>query len=235
MVTVKNKSEEERQECAQRCRQLRKRHASSNFTYGDTRFNDFQELLMKLNLQLNSRQEIFVDLGCGIGECLFAAALMISSSTNHQVPVFRKVTGVDLMYSKIEECRMTWQVIQAMAIEDSTLSQIVPQMKVSIIEGDFFETDLSEATVVYACATCFSMETVQYIAKACRQMPSDGKVIILDKPLDWIDRTGTNESGDRDVVETTIKDAIAIDFELLFSHPCTTSWGHGVAYVYRRR
>ncbi len=283
-LDLKYQTEEERIETAKRCRELRRRHASKNFTYGDTRFDDFQDLLVRLDLKPG--EEVFVDLGCGIGECLFAAALLkeidlstphndivspstpelispliqtstqiesISSQRSATKSVFRKVIGVDLMFSKIEECRMTWRMIEELfsyksssvtADSCSTISSPALTMsesndvslrgnssllpEVTILEEDFFEIDLSESTIIYACATCFTSDTIRHIIKAGLTMKSGSKVIILDKPLDYID---TESSSTSDLV----KEEVDNGYNLLFTHECKTSWGIGVAYVYKRK
>jgi SAM-dependent methyltransferase len=192
----------ERQQHAQRCRLLRSRHHSQNFTYGDTSFEDFQLLLQALPLP-TGRPQVFVDLGCGTGDCLFAAALL-QRRRQLQEHVFHSVVGVDLMFSKLEQCRLTWQCLLARSA--------LPAAAVEIREQDLFDTDLTAATVVYACATCFSAETVLRIQQRCADELSVGVlVVLLDKQFDDPHRLA-----------------------LLFTHCCRTSWGVGTAFVYRR-
>jgi hypothetical protein len=90
-----------------------------NFTYGEVCFLDFCRLLSLANrpsrraLQLRtgtttvrpperSRSCKFVDLGCGAG-CTVAAA--ISTSGQPGFPTFTHVVGIDMLRTKVDECK----------------------------------------------------------------------------------------------------------------------------------
>lgn len=51
------------------------------------------------------------------------------------------------------------------------------------INGDFFQTDWSDATVVYIASTAFDDATLLRIAKVCEHLPKGTQIISLSKPL----------------------------------------------------
>ena len=83
-----------------------------NFVYGEVLVSDFLEVLEKVAFQ---EGETFVDLGCGTGNCLAAAALFRSSSIFQNPGGLKiqgesvrrtKIVGIDLARSKLVECRI---------------------------------------------------------------------------------------------------------------------------------
>eukprot|EP01031_Cornospumella_fuschlensis_P024940 gene24942-30133_t len=78
-------------------------------------------------------------------------------------------------------------------------------------EEDFIESDWSHATIVYACATCFSQTMLDLLHGKFTLLKPSAKVMLLDRELE------------DDVF-----------FALLFFETVKTSWGTGTMYVYER-
>lgn len=186
-------------------RALRSGHSPCNFVVGDTDFGDFLDLLSQV---IEDKKEHFVDLGCGRGEVM-AAALLYNVACGGNNGIIASATGYDLMHFKVDECRRLLNNINDLIL---TQGESVPPSVV--LEEDFLESDWwSSATIVYACATCFSTQTMEKLINKLNLLPEGGRVILLDRELP------TGGEGDwKEVGRQTVG----------------TSWGQGEAFLYRK-
>lgn len=182
-------------------RALRSGHSPSNFVVGDTEFSSFQSLLQEICDP--EQAEAFVDLGCGRGEVVAAAALFNLAAGRRGIA---SVLGIDLMHYKTDECKRLCSRILGMANQTEAM---LPS--VDILEEDFTQVDWSEASVVYACATCFSEPLMELLREKCQQLRSGAKVVLLDREMDQ-----------------------SCGWTLLLEKMMRTSWGQGRAFAYRK-
>jgi len=154
---------------------LRRGLAPVNFVCGEVFFLDFCRVLRLLPLQASREGEgearLFVDLGCGVGTPLAAAALFTTEAGDS---VFSDVRGYDLMHSKLVECRLVVEALRTV--------QGLPSMEV--VGADFLKQDWSSAHVVYACATCFDADTMRELEERKFPLLRPGAcVVLIDKEL----------------------------------------------------
>jgi hypothetical protein len=205
----------------------------------------------------------FIDLGCGNGECLAAVLLLNhfmlqqeyestvlprSNDTN----LFTQLIGVDLQRQQLECAEyLIKHVKQCMTIgietgegEAEVIDHSVchPFPKVDLLCDDFLSVNWSyllnsadnnqavscvsgkKQVICYLCATCFTDEMIlEIMRKVFPMFVEDGigaaYIVCLDK----------------DLLEYYEKDVSSFSYSLhsLFYVNCFTSWGNGVAYVYR--
>jgi SAM-dependent methyltransferase len=156
-----------------------------NFVYGEVTFQAFLEVLKKVSFL---EGETFVDLGCGTGNCLAAAALYRSLSNAEDLNSHEKsqrctkIVGIDLLRSKLIECRIMLAHLSAL-VDQKKLPKLP---EIEVLEMDFLQHGEwhTTADVVYACATCFSSKQLQLLLIELLRMKKDSSLIILDKELD---------------------------------------------------
>ena len=169
----------------------------SNFVYGELCFLDVCRLLKIAGVH---DQDCFIDLGCGRGMCLAAARL-------GSFP-FAAVLGIDLMISKLSECRSLMRKIDAIVHESVTSTY-------EIVQGNFLEIPWHHGDVILACATCFAEDQMSQITNLCRYLKAGTRIIFIDKqPFDQ-----------------TAHDNL---FILIGSCQVQTSWGPASGYIYKK-
>jgi hypothetical protein len=189
-----------------------------NFVSGDVNFGDFQMVLKLCDVVHN---EVFVDLGCGSGNCLLAAAL---SHCFHETGVsFLRVEGIELKQDKFYECKYVSARLEQIGAK---LQIITPQ--ITIKQNNFLEVDWSYAEVVYACSTCFTESVMKRLAVQFLSLKKGARVILMDKELnsDYFSTVNAKDVTDRFDVATV--------FQIVTQVECMTSWGKGTAFIYRR-
>lgn len=127
-----------------------------NTTYGELTFEGAQELLDELKL---SSRDVFVDVGCGIGKLVFHAA-MASQAT---------VVGIEVARGRYEQAVSIWG--------DDRVGLF--RNRVKLWYGDASTFDISMATVLYMCSTCFPPGLTDTMVAGVRP----GTVIVAATPL----------------------------------------------------
>jgi hypothetical protein len=95
-------------------------------------------------------------------------------------------------------------------------------------QNNFLEVDWSFAGVLYACATCFTEAVMKQLAVRFLLLKKGARVILLDKELKSDYFSSVNSEGIREVLE------LANVFQIVTHIECATSWGKGIAFIYRR-
>lgn len=210
--------------------------AASNFVYGEIEFCEVYDLLqfvlkeravisggqvISTTQDLPERQstsdhqrECFVDLGCGAGNCVAAAALCRIERDDQSAFQFYRVIGVDLLQTKISECKALIRNLQS-------TYPVVPL--VEIVSENFLTIDWSFATVVHACATCFTDSLMLALSRKLLLLKPSALLIILDKDVKYY--LGL-------LAESEPIDVNA--FQMQYTTICRSSWGTTVARVYRK-
>lgn len=115
----------------------------SSFTYGEIEFFGFAEILARAlgATPPRSHEGAFVDLGCGSGRPMVAAALLW--------PAFTAVRGVELLDVLADECAAAIDAAAGRA------SGGLPMAPLELRRGDLLDEDLSDVAVVFSHCTCF--------------------------------------------------------------------------------
>lgn len=109
--------------------------ARSSSMYGEIMPAATEKLLSYLKLD---ETDVLYDLGSGLGKFVVQAAMTIP---------LKRCVGIELAASR---ARIAHQILT-----NARQSGLLLAKKVNLIEGDFMEADLSDATVVYTCSTAF--------------------------------------------------------------------------------
>jgi SAM-dependent methyltransferase len=156
----------------------------AELVYGETPYITFKRVLADLQI---SEHTVFYDLGCGQGKLVFYVALV------HGVSAY----GIDIIPTFIKKAKI--------------LAAKYGIFNADFSKTDLFETDLTEATIVYVTWTCFLPPTrAKLIEKLVQELAPKTVVITTSEP---------------------IKDH---RFILLKKHFLPFSWGKGSVYVQER-
>jgi predicted RNA methylase len=136
--------------------------SDKEFVYGEIKFNTFVDLLKKTGLSSN---DVFYDLGCGVGKPCFVAALVFET---------KKACGIELMPTLFS----TAQNLLKKAKE------LVPNIsKIEFINKNFLLTDFSDANIIFSHATCFNEKTMSEIENKFKKLKNGTKIILISKYL----------------------------------------------------
>lgn len=125
-------------------------------TYGEIKYPSLQTLLNDLNIK---EDDVFYDLGSGVGKTVIQAHLNFP---------FKKTVGIELAPTRHK---------QAEAVADKLKNRML-----EFRQDDMLETDLSDATVIYLCSTCFSDELMNKLLNKFAKL-KNGLVVITLKEL----------------------------------------------------
>jgi SAM-dependent methyltransferase len=133
------------------------RAARSSSVYGELMPTATLRLLEALELQ---PEDVFFDLGAGVGKVVLMAAL--------STPV-RQAVGVELSARRIRRAR----IVAKRAVREG----LVEPRRIRMCEADILGADLSAGTVFYTCATAFPWA---FTAKIMRRIAK------LRKPVTFV-------------------------------------------------
>lgn len=136
---------------------------SSTVAYGEIDYNAFGMLLLDLQEYEYPQNPSYVDLGAGVGRCLFSA---------HFLSLFTKCTGIEVVPSLFNVCLLTLR-----KYNNSFNNFDAPALH--CILGDATYIDWSSNDVVFAHATCFDSNMVERLARTAAKMKPDSFFIIL--------------------------------------------------------
>jgi len=117
-------------------------------TYGEILFDSVTGLMNKLNLD---EKDVFYDLGSGVGKM----ALQVFMTT----PI-KEVYGIEASIKRFEKsCKAAAQV------EEDFKGLYKNSRKLQFINANIVDCDMKDATIIFACATCFGAELLTTIAE----------------------------------------------------------------------
>jgi len=125
-----------------------------SLTYGETPFSSAAKIF---SLAEMGEDDIFYDLGSGTGNIVFLANILYDI----------EATGIEILPSFIEYSN---KIKKSLYLE-----------KVSFIEGDFLEEDLSRGTVFFLVATLIEPILMKKIAKKLKKSPVGTKIITVTR------------------------------------------------------
>jgi len=131
--------------------------------YGEIDFDGFYKILQFIQPKPD---EIFYDLGTGLGKPLAVAALLYP---------FKKCVGIELFSDLTDPAQAIMQTL----IQTHQNALPNPNIEIKIVQQDFLSSDFSEADLVFINATCYINETLQQITQQLeKQLHLGAKVII---------------------------------------------------------
>jgi hypothetical protein len=137
--------------------QVRKSKGSP--VYGEINHISIAKLLEYLNL---SKQDIFYDLGSGVGKVVVQTALFSD---------VKKAVGIELSEQRHRDAQM--------ALDRAILWEPSIKKRCELKNADLMETDLSKATVVYTCSTAFSARFMNQVTKRLAKFTHDFRLVTL--------------------------------------------------------
>lgn len=158
------------------------RNEGGDPTYGEILYESAEVLLNDLQL---TPDDVFYDLGSGAGKFVDQAYVT--------TPV-KKAAGIELSKTRYEMAQARVPQIQALAEIsaefDYVLNQaltgktaqrtrIVPSKTIEFINENILKADLSDATVIFMCSTCFSDELMQKIVDKLADLREGLRVLTL--------------------------------------------------------
>lgn len=133
--------------------------AGGNATYGEIKPESLAQILDYFKL---SASDVFVDLGSGVGKACVQVALTTPA----------KAIGIELSTSRHEAAEM----IRKELLNRNILTD---NKKLQFFKENIAEADLSKATHVFMCSTCFSDDLMKKIADNIALMDRQIYVITL--------------------------------------------------------
>ena len=145
-----------------------------SLTYGEVEYEPFVEIF---NVLLNDGLRpggVFVDIGCGVGKAVFAAAI------GHD---FDKCLGIEIL-QRLHDINHDDLLPR---FEAHVRHDVVPESRqhcdIEFICGDATVLDWSEARVVFANSTCFDEALMRKLADAAGKLVPGSYVVTTTVPL----------------------------------------------------
>lgn len=169
----------------------------TSYTYGEIITDSFARLLQ---LAAPQEHDVFYDLGSGIGKAVFAAALLYD---------WKKCCGIEFLPALHETAVTLLEKFSQLP----ELEKYFPQTKFNIqfFHQDFFQTDLSDANVIFVNSTAFHTLLWEKLATKLEETQSGTRII------------------------TTSKRLADTHFEQIAEGMLSQSWGVSSALVYQRK
>lgn len=136
-------------------------------TYGELMPTATLRLLAQLEI---GREDVFVDLGAGVGKVVMLAALSTPAA---------RVRGVELSAKRVGLARG----VQTQAEHEG----LIGLGQVEFVAGDMLRVPLDDATVVYTCSTAFSDVFMRKLHRRLAKLPALRKLVSLQ---DFADHPG---------------------------------------------
>ena len=126
-------------------------------TYGEITFDSADYLFGELKLNSN---DVFYDLGSGVGKTVLQAFLTTP---------FKKSVGVELSHTR--HTYASTMLNKLLKEELRTQNRILEYR-----EGNFLDTDFSDATIIYMCSVCYPDELMRAITNKIIALPAGVRI-----------------------------------------------------------
>ena len=130
-------------------------------TYGEILPVSVGELIRGLDV---NRDDVFYDLGSGTGKV--CTQFMLDSDA-------RKSAGIEISDTRVREANIIKQKLE------EANPYLFYGRELTHLNQNVVECDLSDATIIYTCSTCFSPDFLEIISQKIRQTPNVRAVISL--------------------------------------------------------
>jgi precorrin-6B methylase 2 len=172
-----------------------------SFVYGEIDILSFILLLEEANPQTG---EVFCDLGSGSGKAILTAALAFDFASTVGI---ERLPGLCLLaQTKISEISNTLEALHSEEGKDA-LKRVG---SISILNQDFFDTDLSQYDVLFINATCLSQMLWSNLLNQLLQMKPGSRIIVTSHTIAY------NE------------------FECIYQGRVLMSWGMNRVAIYKK-
>ncbi|MFC1771150.1 methyltransferase domain-containing protein [Candidatus Margulisiibacteriota bacterium] len=128
----------------------------SDLTYGETPYFTLEKVLDHIGIKNN---DVFYDLGSGKGKLVYFTARRY------------KITAIGI------------EIFPSFVKTAKHIANIFTNEKCSFINDDFFNVDISDATIVFVVGTSFSYETEARLIKKILETKPGTKIITTNFPL----------------------------------------------------
>jgi len=138
-------------------------YTDKTLVYGEILIDSFCEILKEVNPKEN---EVFYDLGCGVGKPVIAAALLFP---------FNKSIGIELLkeiYLGAIQAKLGYETVNKKEVG-----------RIEFINRNIFDTDFSDADIVFAHCTCFPNALMIPLSKKLEKLKKGSRVIIVTRSL----------------------------------------------------
>ncbi len=152
--------------------QARKKAALEDkaLTYGEVMPEQFQKIL---SLTSPQKGEVFYDLGSGLGKPTLLASLFFD---------FSRATGIELLGDLYEASTLALRRFEKEI--RPTLGTEKKDQKINFINQNFLDYDLTDADVIFTHSTCFSLETMDNLAKKLAVTKPGTRLITVTKTIE---------------------------------------------------
>ena len=142
---------------------------SNTFVYGEAVLDSLSKIFSIVNPQ---KDEVFCDLGSGLGKVILFAAMMYP---------FKECLGIELLENLHQK---------SVEIRQSLSEKYEPDWwdgrepsEIKLIQGDFLQYDTSDVDILYSCSTCFDEEMMKNISRKAGFLKPGSRVVTLSKGL----------------------------------------------------
>lgn len=149
----------------ERSRSARQHYDLTDYVYGEIVFLPFVGLLSSIPWD---KDDVFYDLGSGVGKAVFACAM---------VCCVKKAVGIELLLPLHQASRQCKELLLALPEYEAIAN------KIDFIEGDFLNADFSDATIVFVNATTLHRTTWDALCQRIAETPSIRMALTTSKPL----------------------------------------------------
>jgi SAM-dependent methyltransferase len=139
-------------------------------TYGEILHPSVTKLLSQITL---SDQDIFYDLGSGYGKLAMHFFLQTS---------IKAAIGIELSSTLHEQAQKALETVQ-----NELPEYFENQRKLTFVQGSFLELPLTDATIVFICAPCYTQPMMNALGKIIQDTTSIHTVLTL-RPLNTLQR-----------------------------------------------
>lgn len=171
-------------------------HQHVSLTYGEILCRGFQALTKQVPSPLHEN-DVFVDCGSGLGKLLLQAALLTPA---------RQIIGIEI------EPHFAAISRGAIARLQMDCAPILDGKSVSLIQGSFFDNQITNATVMFSCSLCFS-EAMTYALGCWMSKHPNLRAVWSLKPLS----------------------SLLGQFHFVCTVEVECTWDTAIVYIYERR
>lgn len=145
-------------------------------TYGEILFPSLQKLLAEIGPTAN---DVFLDMGSGLGKVVVAVSLITSIQTLYGIEAQEPLVH----YSN--------QMLKQVLAEVWAPQQLSSTPHIEFLTGNFldakFKAIIDTVTVIYICSTCFSHELMEKIGDLLNRAPNL-RAVMSFKPIPTLNR-----------------------------------------------
>lgn len=140
------------------------------FTYGEVIPDQFHQILSFVKPKPN---EVFYDLGSGLGKPTFLASMLFD---------FSKATGIELLAD-------LWQVSEKVLERFEKdirpgLDERKKAQTIDFVNENFLDYDFSDGDIIFTHSTCFSFETLEKLARKVERLKQGARIITITKTIE---------------------------------------------------